>query len=424
MPDRSVPPPIREINELRFPPPERISLDNGIPVFVTNLGTQEIVKLEVAYHAGRPFEHQQLVARSTLSQLKEGTNSFSSAEVAEKLDYYGGSLSQPVNLDLSSSVLFCLRKHFDALLPIFREVVLEPTFPEAELLAFRERQQQRLQIDLSQNEVLAYRLITELIYGDRHPYGYNSSKEIYEQLERNDLRRHFDEWYLTNNCQIFLSGRIDDRILRDLNHSFGQHRKERNWSVPKLSTTTEGPRQLYVERPESVQTAIRIGRRTFTRHHPDYVGMSVLNTILGGYFSSRLMNNIREEKGYTYGIFSTLDAMHYDGCFYVGTEVGNEYVQATITEIYREMEVLCEELVGPDELSMVKNYMIGNLLPLVDGPFNISELIKSQIMGGLPDTYLSDFVKGIRSISPTTLRDLARTYLRREDMWQVVVGIM
>ena len=148
----------------------------------------------------------------------------------------------------------------------------------------------------------------------------------------------------------------------------------------------------------------------------------MLNTVLGGYFGSRLMANIREEKGFTYNIYSTLDAMRYDGYFYIGTEVGREFTEAAIQEIYRELDLLREELIDKEEMAMVRNYLLGNLLTMLDGPFNVSEVVRTLIMDELPLSDFADLAEIIRTISPEKLRELARQYLDPADMWEVVVG--
>lgn len=419
--DRTTAPPIQNIHKIKLPTPVRYELDNGIPVYETNIGTQEIVKLEIVFNAGRPYEKVQLAARTTASLLKEGTRQYSAATIAEQIDFYGGTLSIPINLDTSNIVLYSLNKHFAKLLPILSDMLRNPLLPENELAAIKQRNVQRLQVDLTKNDVVAYRQITEHIFSVEHPYGYNSLPETYEQLQRADLIDHFKSNYVANNCTLFLSGKIAPGFRQLLNMFFGQmgsgtvHRND-------MSVAVITPRTVKYNLPDSMQTAIRIGCKMFNRQHTDYYGMYVLNTILGGYFGSRLMANIREDKGYTYNIYSSLDVMHHDGYFYVGTEVGNEFVEQSLQEIYHEFNVLQTELIGPDELTMVKNYLLGTLLTLVDGAFNISEVIKTQVIEELPENYLIQLVNSIKTINAQDIQRLAQQYLRKENMWEVTVG--
>ena len=160
----------------------------------------------------------------------------------------------------------------------------------------------------------------------------------------------------------------------------------------------------------------------YNRKHPDYVGAFVLNTIFGGYFGSRLMSVVREEKGYTYNISSMLDAFRSDGCFHIGTEVSPEFVEPTLTCIYEEMDKLKNDLVGEEELKMVRRYLLGNMLTRLDGAFNTSDAIRTLTMDGVPLEQFSEMVQTIKNITAQEIRDLAQKLFVKEKMWEVVVG--
>lgn len=421
MPDRKTPPLVKQVKDLQLPEPDRFTLSNGIPVYMTQMGTQEILKLEILFHAGRPFEHKRLAARATAALLKEGTLNYSSADIAEKIDFYGGTLSTPINLDYSDIVLYSLSKHFEKLLKITAEMVTKPVFPESELVAFGERNVQRLAVDLARNEVVAYRKITEFIFGENHPYGYNSDEAAYQALNRSDLEAHFSRNYHAGNCCIFLSGKTKPEHLELLEKYLGNSIPEGKYDPPVFTQHFASPQKITIEHPDSLQNAVRIGRRLFNRTHPDFNGMYVLNTVLGGYFGSRLMANIREDKGYTYNIFSSLDTMTHDGYFYIGTETGTEFTRKAIDEIYREIDILQNELIEKDELTMVKNYLLGNMLTMLDGAFNVSDVVKTYVAENLPITDFRKLTETVKDITAEELRELARKWLKPEDMWEVIV---
>ncbi len=414
-------PPTYEVEKILLPNPELFFLDNRIPVYVTNLGLQEIIKVEVVFHAGRPYEQHPLASRATGSLIKDGTKYNSSAEIAEKFDYFGGSLSTPFSLDTTSITLQTLTKYFDQLLPLFAELLSEPTFPQLELDTFIENNIQSLQVELAKNEIVAYREISEKIFGADHPYGYNSVESTYRSLTQEVLLNHYTNNFNAENCCIFVSGKINDGIIRSLNQALGQlrHGTKNSFQPPLILTQ---PEHIFIEKKDSTQTAIKIGRRMFNRKHDDYAAFFVLNTILGGYFGSRLMENIREEKGYTYNIYSALDPMQHDGYFYVATEVGNEYVADTLQEIYKEIDILQNDLIGKGELKMVKNYLLGNILTMIDGPMNVAEIIKSYVTEDIELSKFDEAIEVVKNITPRQLRDLAQKYLKKEDLWQVIVG--
>lgn len=422
MPDRTTPPDIYDVSNLKLPSYELVKLDNGIPVYVIEMGTQEVMKLEVIFHAGRPYEAKKLVARATSYLLKEGTTKFSSAQIAEEIDFYGATLSAPINLDTSAISFYSLTKHLGALLPLLEEILTCPSFPANELQTFVDNSIQTLQVETAKNDIQAYRTITELFFGQKHPYGYNSKKEMYQALTRTDLAKHFKAHYHSGNCQIVLSGKLRKDTLELLNHHLGKNIPTGTPSLANIPTVNALPQQLKIYRPNSLQSAIRIGRRFPTKHHPDYQGLYILNTLLGGYFGSRLMTNIREDKGYTYNIFSSVDALQRDACFYIGTEVGNDFIEPTIEEIYKEMARLQNELVAPKELSMLKNYLLGNLLSMIDGPFSVANIIKTIVVEQLSTDDFQNLVHLIKNIDGETLQSLAQQYLNRAEMWEVIVG--
>jgi zinc protease len=420
--NRKASPPINDIGPVLLPRPQLVRLDNGMPVYVLHVPGQEIVKVEVVYRAGRPQERKRLAARATASMLREGTSARSSAEIAELIDFYGGSLSLPSSLDTAGFILFSVKKYAHELIPLFAEVLQDPVFPEDELETFRRNNIQELQVELEKVEVLAYRKVTELIFGENHPYGYNSVPEDYLKLTRDDLVQHFEACYAPSNALVVASGAVDEAVLELLNRHLGQNRRSGAPPAFEAETPSGQPSTLRIFQPGSLQTAIKIGRRTFNRKHPDFNGLYVLNTILGGYFGSRLMANIREKRGFTYNIYSTADALEHDGCLYVATEVNSDKTAATIRQIFAEMKKLREAPVEADELAMVRNYLLGMQLNGLDGPLNTSDVIKTLLADELPWEAFDQLVETIRTITPGELQDLARQYLDPADYWTVIAS--
>lgn len=420
--DRTISPPIKRIEKLHLPKPRKIKLSNGIPVHIIDMGTQDVLKMQLVFNAGRPFEKKNLTAKATARLIKEGTTKYSSAEIAEKIDFYGATLSTPTNLDNSNLVFYCLSKHFKTLLPFVTQLLLDPIFPQEELATYLENSKRRLKVDLTKNDVVSYRKVTEYIFGEKHPYGYNSNEKAYNKVKQIDLIKHFQKHYNARNCQLFISGRVSRETIQLLDQHLGQLPTGRKSRLNKFNLTTESPEKRHIDIPNSLQTAIRIGKRSINRNHPDFAGFTMLNTILGGYFGSRLMMNIREDKGYTYNIYSTQDTMLHDACFYVATEVGNDVADAAKKEIYKEMDILRNDLIPDGELQMVRNYMLGNMLNMVDGPFHVADVIKTMVLNKMPFNSFDRLIHEINTINAQQLRDLAQQYLTIEDMWEVTAG--
>lgn len=411
--------PIRYIDQ---PTIEKVLLDNGAPLFIVHSGSQEVVRVEVVFNAGRPYETKPLVARAAASQIREGTARYSSAEIAEHFDFYGSEFSNPFHLDTANLSIVALNKYLGEVLPVFSEVLQAPAYPEAELENFIERNRQKLLVDLSQNDVVAYRQITEMIFGPHHPYGYNSTPEMYAALRTQDLHAHFSRAFNAANCQVFASGMVDEAAIRQINASLGQAIQAGEAVPASIPPSAYSPRQEYLKKANSHQTAIRIGRKLFTRSHPDYQGMFVVNTLLGGYFGSRLMSNVREKKGYTYNIYSAIETMRFDGYFYVSTETGNDVAADAVKQIFTEIEVLQNKLVGKKELELARNYLMGTLLSQMDGPFNTMDLVRSLAGDGLTLSFFQDAIRVVQEITPEEIRELAQRYLGRDEMWEVLVG--
>jgi len=421
MPDRSIAPPLQQITNLKFIQPVVHQLDNGIPVHEINLGTQDVIKLEIIFIAGRWTEQNRLAARATGAILKEGISGKNSAQIAEFVDFYGATLSTASGLDTAGLTLYCMTRHLEQLLPIVREILTDPIFPQKEIDTFVERRSRQLRIEAEKVDVVAYRELTAALYGNDHPYGYNSTPEMYRQIEREHLVEHFQTNYHAGNSQIILAGKTAKDSVDLLNRYLGDIPAKQN-AEPQYIIAPYEFRKLCYDVPNTLQTGIRTGRRWVSRHHADYAGLFVLNTLLGGYFGSRLMKNIREDKGYTYGIFSTVDVMLNDCYFYIGTEVGAELTEATLSEIHKELKILQTKSVEKEELERLRNYMLGNLLATLDGPFNVAQVTRALILEGLDESFFDRIVHTIQHIQPDKLQELAQQYLNVEDFHEVIVG--
>lgn len=421
--DRKNGPEIKKITELRIPPITREILPNGIELLEVNMGTQNLVQLEVIFRGGRINEAQKGVSRAVARLLKEGTKSYTGSELAEEVDFYGANISSGASLDYSYVKIFTLNRYFQEMLPLLEEVLYHPTFSEEELGKYTKNSIQKLKVETAKSELVAYKAITEKLYGEDHVYGYNSTNEIYNGLTREKLVEYYETTYGTDNCVILLSGRITEEVRSSVKAMFGRQPRK-NVGLDYKEPAVDIPKNfsIRIKAEDNLQSAVKIGCRLFKRNHPDFQDMFVLNTILGGYFGSRLMSSLREEKGYTYNIYSSIDMMIYDGYFNVSTEVGNEYLQATLDGIYEELEILKNEKIGAEELEMVKNYLSGNFLNMVDGPFKVAGIAKVIALNDLGVDFYQKLMARIHSITAEDLQLLAKKYFIRDNMVEIIVG--
>ncbi len=415
-------PPIHAIEHVRLPAPDRKRLANGAQLYVVDAAPQPVVKLEVLVEAGRWQESRESISAAVNALWKEGTaDGMTGAEAAERIDFYGATLQGYNSLDHAGFTLYALEKFLPQVLPIVFNLLCAPAFPRKELDTFVERAIAQLRINADKPDVQAYRLLTEALFGQSHPYGYNSSAAGLRALTVADLQAHHATHFLGGNTIAFASGKISAATRALL--------EEQLLRLPsgKTSPTAHGLRPLpdqalRLDLPDSLQSAIRLGRLTGDRTDVDFAGLYVLNTILGGYFGSRLMTELREERGLTYNIDSSLDTMRYGGYLYISAEVAAGTEAESIAAIHEEMARLSEELVDEEELAMVRSYLMGAYLSMVDGPFSTAETLRTLVADDAPLFHFDRLVDVTRDITAEELRELARKYLRVEDWVEVVVG--
>ncbi|NRB64876.1 MAG: insulinase family protein [Saprospiraceae bacterium] len=419
MPNQRIPPSIRPIGEIILPHVEVDYLDNGIPVYRLHQPEKEIFSLEIVIDGGRPYEDYPLVGRLTQLMLKEGSVGMTAGQLAEEIDFFGGSLHIPFDLDTTALVLTGLQKHFKPLVSKVAEVLLEPAFRQKDLSEVVGRSLAHLKVELDKNETVAYREITEVLFGAKHPYGYNSTEALYTSIGMDQIRRHYNQCYHAQGMRMYLAGRASEAELSVINAFFGKNFGNPLVREPRIPEVDMQIGHFSVSGMGEKQTAIRLGRLLFNRAHPDYHDLKVLNTILGGYFGSRLMTNIREEKGYTYNVYSSLDTMRFGGCWLIALETSPEKTKACLTEIHNEMVRLQQEPLEEEELVMVKNYLLGNMLSQIDGPMHTMEFITGLINDGLPFSFFAETVANIKEITPLKLQEIAKLYLSPTD-WSIV----
>jgi len=421
--NRSKAPSIQTVGALKLHQPVLHHLSNGIPVYEISLGSQNVIKLELIFKAGRWHEKEQLIARITSQLLKAGSHQHNAEQLANFFEYYGASLNIYDGFNTVNIQVYCLSKHLKALLPMLQELLNNPAFPEEELTKLIKRNRQNLKVQLQKNDVVAYRLFTEELFGSKHPYGYNSSENSFSSVTIKKIQQHFKENYTANNCTLFVSGKVSTTTILLLEQYLGNLPSTTiidapNWQFAPMNM----PKKIHqVLSEDSLQASIRIGRQTFPRENPDCDPFYMLNMVLGGYFGARLMQNLREKNGFTYGVYSSLETLRYSGYWYIHTDVGKDVKDAALTEIYQEIERLQDVPIPPQEMEMVRNYTLGMQLTALDGVFNIASINKSLVTAGLDASYYYKFIQTIQTITPEQIQVMAQKYLNQKDLLEVVI---
>lgn len=430
--DRKTAPAFREIEKVEILRAQKNNLMNGIPVYFINAGTEEVVKIDLIFIAGSFAAlagdssvsiKTPLLASAVNHLIPEGTLRHSSTEIAENIDYFGAFIQTESDKDIASISLITLNKHLKNTLPLLEEIIKGAVFPEEEMSTYLKNAKQKFIVDSQKVHVISRRKFNEVIFGKDHPYGTNVEQYDFENLGREKLKDFFEKNYTPGNCRIIVSGRITEDVFPLLDKYFGNWHNKGAISSPAVHRAqSSAEKKHFVKRESQMQSAIRIGRILFSKKHPDYPAMKVLNVLLGGYFGSRLMSNIREDKGYTYGIGSAVFPLVHEGCFFISTEVGTEVTAGALKEIYYEISQLREKEVSFDELQKVRNYMLGEFIRSVDGPFALADRLKGLLVFGLDYDYYDNFIRTVKTADPSLLKELSNQYLQQRDLYEVVVG--
>ena len=416
--DRTIAPEVKPIKSLTILPPKIHSLDNGGQIFHLSEVDDEAVKIDLIFNAGTS-KYKNIVSKITGGLLLSGTHNKSSSEIEESIDRLGGFTNVEVSADESVVSVLGLREHIVSLLEIVVESILHLTFDEREINQTIAQKKQRFEISMGKVSTLARRKFLSLVFPDS-PYGVQTEKEDFDQLDRNDIIEFHEKHYKGALQKVAVVGNLAAETIEEIEKIVSSFQFQ-----PTESRGTEyqyAPKSVDVEKKGALQTAVRIGRVLFNKKHEDFIDFSVLNTILGGYFGSRLMTSIREDKGYTYGIGSGVAQLKDTGYFFISTEVGEQYKEDTITAIRIEIERLQQELVSAEELELVRNYITGQLLSNADGPFAQMDRYLSVIKHGKDLSYYNEVLNRLNHITPERIRSLAEEYLNWEDLIVVKAG--
>ncbi|MBS1665001.1 MAG: insulinase family protein, partial [Bacteroidetes bacterium] len=339
-------------------------------------------------------------------------------------EYYGAYLNRSSQHETAEITLHCLNKHVKELLPVVAELITDSIYPQEELDIYKKNGQQRLQVSLKKSDFVASRLIEAYLYGEKHPYGKYSSLEDFQELQREDLLDFYRKHYQNGACRIIAAGKLPEDLIDQLEAAFGRlplHAPVKDTSTPPAIVPAVEKKYDISNDPNGVQGSIRIARNFPNRHHPDFQKVQVLNNVFGGFFGSRLMANIREDKGYTYGIHSYLLNNMQESAILISTEAGKDVCAATIEETYKEMRLLQEEPIDEEELQMARNFAIGTVLGDLDGPFHVASRWKNIILNGLDEKYFEKGIEIVKTITPEELQDLAKKYLDPAAFFELVV---
>lgn len=417
--DRKTAPPFAKTTSFQLPEPISVKLGNGVELHQLKGVQQEIIKLEVVFNAGKWYEPMPGISHFTSQMLEKGTITKSSSQLAEFFDRYGAHIEISNNFDFVSVGLYSLTKHLRILLPVFFEIITQPAFSEPELDQMKDIFIQGLRINNEKTSYQASRLIRKRIFGPAHPYGNTEEEQDLKNIKVTDLHSFFDS--TLKPTYIFLLGQTSESDLNEIKNLFGAI-ELKNTNEPSFSDTLEETSHEVVDKKNSVQSSIRLGKKTILRTHPDYAKLLILNYHLGGYFGARLMKNLREEKGLTYGISSSIHSFKHASIILIGTDINKENRELAIDEIKKEIAHLRTLEIDTNELELAKRHFIGGLQSETASPFSLLGKIKNIILHQLPSDYYQKTIQEVDTVSAETLNNLAQVYFDENTFNEVTVG--
>jgi zinc protease len=414
--------PIREVSwdHLKFPPFDHLVFENGAQLYSMLSNREGLCYFEMVFENGRLPEHKPLISRVCANQIMEGTSKVLSNAVVDMFDYYGANCIIHADLDFTVLAMSCLQKHFERLSTFVLDLITEPAFRAEDLGKAKIIYSSQLQHQLTEPDYVSYREFTAQVYGQDSVYGYNSTPLLIQQILAEDLRKYHFENYGAERLKVFYCGDNSSQNHQHLKDQIGRIKPMGAAKKPYIELASK-PGKWHYPIENCAQLSLKIGCRTFKRDHPDFYGMYLLNTVLGDYFGSRLMKNIREDKGLTYDIHSTLDAQKHDGCFYISAELSPEQAEPAIALIMREIDQLKKQPIPESELEMVRNYLCGHLMRLLDGPFQSITFLKILATEYNSPRAFEELLHQILHLNPVALKDLATVHFP-DDAWTIVTA--
>ncbi|WP_046244205.1 M16 family metallopeptidase [Hymenobacter terrenus] len=424
--DRTVAPPVQPLARVTLPAADVFSLSSGARLHVLANDAQPVVRLQVVFRAGKVAETRPGLASLTARMLLEGTTTRTARQIADETAFYGASLECDAGFDRSTLTLYCLTRHLPVLLPLVTDVLTNPAFPVAELEQLKTRTIQNISVERQKTSYLASERFNELLFGAETPYGRPFDSVAYQSLTAEEARAFHQAAYVFGNAEVFLCGDVAaERELVAAAFSVGPAASQ---SVAAPNYNLAASEELMplaadqVAVAGSLQASVRMGRRWPSLKHPETHRLKLLVNVFGGYFGSRLMRNIREDKGLTYGIYASVAPREYGTSLVIGTDVKGESADFAVSEIQMELRRLQEELIPAEELETVKNYILGKFANELSTVFEQCDKYKNIIFQGLPADYYTEFVQQTEAADAETLRELAQQYFSPEAMQVVIAG--
>lgn len=399
-------------------------MPNGVPLYRLDGADKGVVRLDILFKGGYAVQSKPLLAMFTNRMLREGTAALSAAEISQKLDYYGAWIDLYSSQNCNHITLYTMSKHLLPLLGVLEDMVKRPLFPQENLDTVRRNNRSYFTVNSQKVDVVSQRYFENSLWGAEHPLGHVVEVADYDAITRDDIQAYYDRYYGSRNCTMFIAGSVDDAMLAAIADCFGND----IWGCETacgecvVAAPCQYPGRRAVPVDGTMQSAVKLGFMAMESSHPDFHKFRFLCVLLGGYFGSRLMSNMREENGYTYHIFAEMDAYGRRNAFMISSEAATEYVEPLIKEVYKELDRLVAEPVSDSEIELVRNYIMGELCREYEGQSAKSEVFINAWLSGVGFDSVNRYIDEIKSVTPADLHRLACEYFKKENMIEIIAG--
>ncbi len=420
-----LPPVIQPMSLEHLALPRKQVMPNGVPLYLLDSTDKGVVRFDLLFKGGYAVQNKPLLAMFTNRMLREGAGSLSAAEISHRLDYYGAWIDMYSSQNCNHITLFTMSKHLVPLLDVLEDMVMRPLFPQDNLDTVRNNNKSHFSINSRKVDIVSQRYFENSLWGEEHPLGHIVEEADYDGITRDDIIDYYNSYYGSRNCSMFVSGSVNDEILAVITRCFGNA----EWGCAnectsvQLALPSSMPGRRSIPVPGTMQSAVKIGLMVMDADHPDFYKFRFLTVLLGGYFGSRLMSNIREENGYTYHIAAELDAYGPRNAFMISSETATTYVEPLIKEVYGELERLVNEPVCEEEIELVRNYIMGELCREYEGQSARTEVFVNAWLSGVEFSSVNRYIDEIKSVTPEQLQSLAREYFKKENMIEIIAGV-
>jgi len=414
--------------EIKLPPIKKTTLDNGLKVIIIEHHELPVVAFRVVFKSGSACDPSGKagLANLTAGLLRKGTKTRSATQIAEEIDFVGGSWGGGAGLDATYATCQVLTKYFDVGLDLLSDIILNPTFKEDEIERLAKQTLAGIKQQKDDPESVAEEKFREFVFGD-HPYGQPSegTEESIVDLTRDDIVNFHKKHYVPNNAILAVVGDVkSDDVINKVKAKFSQWRGA-EVTPPSFvdPPAIKGHQILLVDKPDLTQTYIRVGHLGIERKNPDYFAVRVMNYILGGGgFASRLMDEVRAKRGLTYGIRCNFDSHKLRGAYEVSTFTRNDSTAAAIGAIIEQIKKIRAEGVTDKELEETKSFYNGYFPLQFETPSQIATQILDVELYDLGDDYIKNFRKNIKAVTKKDILRVAQKYLDPDNLKLVVVS--